>query len=46
MMTPHLSADLHAAGLLTTNEALWIYGDRGMVVANQNAMFKDGEPVF
>lgn len=45
-MTPQLSADLHAAGLLTIYEALWVYGDRGMIVANQKAMFKDGEPVF
>ena len=45
-MTPQLSADLHAAGLLTTREALWVYGDRGRIVANVTAMIKDGEPVF
>ena len=45
-MTPQVSADLHAAGLLTTTEALWIYGDQGRVVANKLAMIKDGEPVF
>lgn len=45
-MTPHLSADLHAAGLLATKDALWIYGDRGRIVANLKAMIKDGEAVF
>lgn len=45
-MTPKLSADLHAHGLLTTEEALWVYGDQGRIVANKLAMIKNGEPVF
>lgn len=45
-MTPQLSADLHAAGLITTIEALWVYGDQGMIVPNSVSMIKDGEPVF
>lgn len=46
MMTPQLSAGLHAQGLLMTAEALWVYGDQGRIVANKLAMIKDGEPVF
>lgn len=46
MMTPQLSADLHDQGLITTAEALWVYGDQGRIVANKLAMIKDGEPVF
>ena len=45
-MTPQLSADLHAAGLLATQEALWVYGDKGRIVPNSVAMFKDEEVVF
>lgn len=47
-MTPSLSAELHQQGLLTKQEALWIYDKDGRTVANPVAMFdKDtGEPKF
>lgn len=45
-MTPQLSADLQAAGLIPTKDALWVYGDGGRIVANVKAMIKDGEAVF
>lgn len=44
-MTPQMSADLHAMGLLSLDEALWVYRD-GRISANLAAMIKDGEPVF
>lgn len=45
-MTPQLSADLHAQGLLATAEALWVYGDGGRIVPNRAALFDGDEPRF
>lgn len=45
-MTPRMSADLHAQGILSTSEAIWVYNSNGQVVANSAALIKDGEPVF
>jgi hypothetical protein len=45
-MTPYLSADLHAQGLLTTAEAPYIYDKHKVPVSNLTYWIKDGEPVF
>ena len=47
-MSPRLSADLHKQGLLTSDEALWCYGDEDRVVPNMKALFdmETKEPKF
>ncbi len=45
-MPPEMQADLHKQGLLSGDEAMYIYDKDGRVVANLKALIKDGEPVF
>ena len=47
-LTPRQSADLYEQGILTKEEALWVYDKDGRPTANSCALFdKDtGEPKF
>lgn len=41
------SSALHALGLISTREAMWVYGPDGKPQPNPVAMFdEDGEPKF
>ena len=46
-MTPNLSAELYQQGVLTKDEALWVYNKDGKAVPNSFALFDDdGNPKF
>jgi hypothetical protein len=45
-MTPRMSADLHAAGIIDNRQAVWVYGDDGRIVPNPSALFDGDEPRF
>ena len=46
-LTPRQSADLYDQGILTKEEALWVYDKDGRPTANRAALFdEDGNPKF
>ena len=47
LIPPNLSADLHAQGLLSEGEALWVFNKDGVPSPNRKVLFDEqGNPNF